>query len=504
MKKTFIATLASLAIFGTPISLLIFGTGASTAPPPIVRNYFTTNAGLTINSLSGSYVKSAGGQGTNNSFTNISVYDLRMPFGSGLEYVWTNRTTHPELWYYDANESPPWIGAAVLELNGENVFIRNLYTTNLVISNGQTANFGDYTELIHTSDNIFHISNRLTGLSFDFGAEFKANTQVKGLDPVETNDFTTKRYVDGLSQFALTYYFHGQTNSTITNGSQYRQMWRSDVPIAAIFTNTFSGLTSASNSQYVISYTAPPSGLSQWLFGNYNVKFYMFWTGVGGPSLSIQPELYRRLTDGTEIEIGTSTPHPIASSGEYEHEVTIQVTTNVTVNATDSLVCKFKLFNVTGTVSLSEVSQGGTAAGVSQPVGSANFVLRTGDTMTGNLTVPALIANKVQYTLTTNTTIGSVTNFAADFSLPYSDLFAASDINIAHATNLLAGKWLNKVLKIYSGETNRQIWLPSTWNGIGSAATNYVVMSSNKVAILSLASDGAFQTNVSYVYAVQP
>jgi len=505
-KQTFLAALASLAIFGIPVTAILFGTGASTAPPPIVRNYFTTNAGLTLNSLSGSYVKTAGGQGTNNYFTNISVYDLRMPFGNGLEYVWTNRTTHPELWYYDANEIPPWIGgAAVFELNGESVFIRNLVSTNLVLSNGQTANFGDYTELIHTADNIFHISNRLTGLSFDFGTQFKANTQVKGSTPLETNDFTTKAYVDGLSQFALKYYFHGQTNSLITNGAYYRQMWRSDVPIAPIFTNTFPGLTLDSNNQYVVAYTAPSNGLSQWLLGDYHIKFFMFWTGVGSPSLSIQPELYRRLVNGQEIEIGTSTPHPIGAFGEYEHDVIVQVTTNVTVNPTDSLVVKFKLFNVTGTVELKSVSQGGTAAGVNQPVGSSAFVNKGGDTMTGGLTVPTLVVNNnAQYLLTTNTTIGDVTNFVADFQRSYSDLFAASDINIAHATNLTAGKWGSKVLKIYSGETNRQIWFPSTWKGIGSAATNYVVMSSNKVAIVSLASDGSNQTNVCYVYAVQP
>ena len=221
--------------------------------------------------------------------------------------------------------------------------------------------------------------------------------------------------------------------------------------------------------------------------------------------MTLTPEFYVRRTDGLEIEIGTGGPHSIGES-DFNHIVQVTVTTNVSIGVTDWIVVKFKASNIsaTPTLNLKFVTQGTTSAGVSLPAESANFVLKSGDAMTGTLTAPVVtVSSNFMHTLSTNTAISAVTNFAIDMLRGRSVLFAAADVNFAHATNLYAGRWLSKVVKIYTGETNRQVWLPETWKAIGSS-TNYVVLASNKVAILSVATDGNQQTNAAFVLVSQP
>lgn len=464
-KKIVLSVAAALAALSIPVASPLFM--GAVAPPPIVRNYFSTNVNLTPN-------------------TAVYANDGHIYYDDTHDWFRFSNSFHQSEFY---------LGSSALYIpRGGLVVGTNTLSAALTLRGN---NFLPYLIDVGTT-NLPH------AFTVDTNGQGAFVSTVKGADPIETNDFATKLYVDNLSQLAFTYYFYGQTNAVLTNGSAYRQMWKSDVPMPAIFTNTFPGLTSSSNAQYVLAYCSPAVNVSSLKAGSYIVRAYQFITGVGGPSLAIAPEIYIRRTTGQEIEIGTGATHPILV-GNFEHTFTLNVSTNVTMNLTDSIVVKFKLTAVTGTVSLRDVSQGSTSAGLSVPIVSSSFVLKSGDTMSGNLVVPAITVNSnVHYVLSTNVTIGSMTNFAADFLKSYSDLFAVADLNFTHATNQMAGHWMSKVIKIYAGETNRQIWLPSTWKGIGSAATNYVVMASNKVAILSLASDGSFQTNVCYVYVPQP
>ena len=129
-----------------------------------------------------------------------------------------------------------------------------------------------------------------------------------------------------------------------------------------------------------------------------------------------------------------------------------------------------------------------------------NTLTTTDVTASGSVTAGA----GVRHVLGTNQVTGSLTNHVVDFNAPRAALFATNDLNFTHATNLVAGRWLDAVVKIYSGATNRQVWMPAAWVQIGSSGTNYWLLGSNKVAILSLAADGDQQTNVCAVYAVQP
>ena len=322
----------------------------------------------------------------------------------------------------------------------------------------------------------------------------------------ETNHAVTKGYVDGLSSLSVQYYFHGQTNSALTNLAQYKEMWKSDVQRAAIFTNTFTALNAASNGQYIVSFlSGAPPGIKIFREGAYIVNFNAYTEGAGVTSMALTPEIYIRRTTGEEIEIGTGAPHVIGES-DFNHVVQVTVTTNVTIGVTDGVLVKFKASAITATptLTLRFVTQGNTSAGINVPAESANFVLKTGDTMTGTLNAPVVTASSnVLYVLSTNAAIAAVTNFAVDMLLSRSVIFAAADLNFAHATNLYAGRWQTAVVKIYTGATNRQVWLPSTWSAIGSS-TNYSVLASNKVAILSVASDGNQQTNASFVLVSQP
>lgn len=112
-------------------------------------------------------------------------------------------------------------------------------------------------------------------------------------------------------------------------------------------------------------------------------------------------------------------------------------------------------------------------------------------------------ANGLQFPLGTNDTFSSLTNHVVDFTQTYADLFATNDLNFIHSTSRLAGVWRHAVIKVYSGPTNRQVWLNASWSGLGST-TNYALLSSNKVAILSAGQDGSSETNVTVVWAVQP
>jgi len=134
----------------------------------------------------------------------------------------------------------------------------------------------------------------------------------------------------------------------------------------------------------------------------------------------------------------------------------------------------------------------------------AGYGLHVGNGLSAGIDGSVTVGGNVRHLLGTNQVTGSLTNRMVDFNAPRTVLLATNDLNFTHATNLVAGRWVDAVVKMYAGPTNRQVWLPSAWVQIGSGGTNYWLLASNKVAILSIAADGDQQTNVCAVYAVQP
>jgi hypothetical protein len=129
--------------------------------------------------------------------------------------------------------------------------------------------------------------------------------------------------------------------------------------------------------------------------------------------------------------------------------------------------------------------------------------LNSNDVMLAASKAEATNASGVVFTLATNQVVSALTNHVADFGQRYSVVFATNDLNFVHSTNRAEGQWASAVFKVYAGPTNRQVWLNPAWVSLGST-TNYFVLASNKVAVVSLGQDGASETNVTVVAVVQP
>jgi hypothetical protein len=141
--------------------------------------------------------------------------------------------------------------------------------------------------------------------------------------------------------------------------------------------------------------------------------------------------------------------------------------------------------------------------GTGDPLRAAFQKLNSNDVMLAASKADATSASGVVCTLATNQVASALTNHVADFGQRYSVVFATNDLNFVHSTNRAEGQWASAVFKIYAGPTNRQVWLNPAWAPLGST-TNYFVLASNKVAVLSLGQDGPSETNVTVVAVVQP
>lgn len=96
----------------------------------------------------------------------------------------------------------------------------------------------------------------------------------------------------------------------------------------------------------------------------------------------------------------------------------------------------------------------------------------------------------------------SLTNFVFDFNQPITILNATNDVKMMHSTNRQNGAWKWALWKIYTGATNRQLWLNGSWKTLGST-TNYTVLSSNKVVFVSATAEASDETNVTVVISSQ-
>lgn len=114
--------------------------------------------------------------------------------------------------------------------------------------------------------------------------------------------------------------------------------------------------------------------------------------------------------------------------------------------------------------------------------------------------------SSIDNTLYTNNPSSSLTNFITTLGpWPGTNYFitATNDLNFVHSTNR-AGGYTNFAATwfIESGVTNRQIWFNANWKFLGT--TNYILIASNKVAVLSVNCYGPSETNLLAVLSVQP
>jgi hypothetical protein len=211
-------------------------------------------------------------------------------------------------------------------------------------------------------------------------------------------DITTSNgvinYANSAGAFGQTWYVWGSSNSVVTNslGTNYKVMQRADVPMTTtIVTNAY---VNPANADYIGSViTAIPCGLGDLKPGNYISASYIWRTSGGGDAVTLTPEYYIRtnlLFNGGEREIAVGNPITIDATPK-EWLQSVQITTNVVLSPTNYLVRKYKVSGKGGTPTVYFSSQGGRPAYITVPIPSSAFVLKSGDTMSGDLTVNGIL-----------------------------------------------------------------------------------------------------------------
>lgn len=147
--------------------------------------------------------------------------------------------------------------------------------------------------------------------------------------------------------------------------------------------------------------------------------------------------------------------------------------------------------------SISVQTNGGTlASGVSSVVlnfvnSSSGLAMSTnGYTMAGN----------IGYKVYSLSSYANSTNFAIDFNYPSQTLIAATNpVYLNYGTNTVADTELNVCLRVYAGNTNRDLWLASPWlYATNVLTTNYVLIPSNQWAYVAFQSVGTAPTNIAW------
>ncbi len=233
------------------------------------------------------------------------------------------------------------------------------------------------------------------------------------------------------------------------------------------------------------------SGVKYWR------KLYVNAIDLGGSSITAWPSgsVVSVMTNGVSVAV-TAT------------NLNLMPGTNVVFNATNdngNVTVRVSVVPAAAVVPSIPIMTNGVS--VTSAATNINFIAGTNVTFemtndNGNVT---LKINGPSYTLITNNPASSLTNFVVTFTGPlnYNVVVATNDLNFMQTTGRLDGVWQSAVTKVYAGPTNRQVWLNSSWTRLGQT-TNYFLLSSNKVLILSVGQDGSSETNVAAVTAVQP
>lgn len=412
------------------------GTWVALSPPPPSppTDYVTNNNGWGTNMIDwGTNFTSIGGLTvggasylSNNltvsgtlTATNAKLYSATPGFtqiGSQIEslglYQW-----NPVLQYYQSDLqlaenalASPW-GVMMTDLGDES----KIYWR---VEKGLPLMLGEYTGVI-ISNNLqmgnvtasklaeFDVNRRLTNspyssteLTNPLATITYTDTKQYGCDnltnwcQISTNDFISGTEVSNAiasQTYGQTWYVWGSSNAIATNGAgvAYKAMWKSDITIPTTAnTNTYVNPSVGTYIGEVI--TAIPAGISSITPGEINTVSFMYLNAAG--SVTVEPEIYIRTNnlspDWTlsEREIGVGPPIIINNTAPPVSYVSaVPITTNVSLSTSNFLVRKFKVTANGTSRNVSFVSQGSYPARVTFPIGSASFVLKSGDTMSGNL-----------------------------------------------------------------------------------------------------------------------
>jgi len=201
-------------------------------------------------------------------------------------------------------------------------------------------------------------------------------------DPINPNQVATKLYVDNFVGFGIDYYFRSSSSDI----PGYKNMLKLNIPISSSSSEIV--VLAASASQYVVSFISPAIGIQNISQGSIDVHYHVYRVGGAGTN-TIFPELYISSSVGELELIGNTSPTLITTTTTDQFDSILLLTSSVSTNTTDRLVVKFKIGNGAGTPDIHFTVEGQTAAGIKVPTVSSDFVLKSGDTMTGNLIAPS-------------------------------------------------------------------------------------------------------------------
>lgn len=148
-------------------------------------------------------------------------------------------------------------------------------------------------------------------------------------------------------------------------------------------------------------------------------------------------------------------------------------------------------------VSLNVQTNGGT---IGLGVSSINLSFVNGASGLGMSTNGYLMFGQICYNITTLTQLNNGTNFIMDMSLPSQVIYADTNIiNFLYATNGMLNRECNVSLRIWAGNTNRDIWFTPTWlRATNAPSSNFFQLKSNQWGYVAVQATGTNQTNVAW------
>lgn len=248
--------------------------------------------------------------------------------------------------------------------------------------------------------------------------------------PVNPTDAVTKEYVDSISNtFGTTYLFRSSSAAV----SNYNNMFDINTPISSS-TAVIQSVNPSVNQQ-IVAFISPNLGVTSIPAGILENYYYAYATGVG-VTTSISSSLYLR-TGSVEVLIASGMVNALNALSNEVFTDSYILTSSLSVHTTDRLVTKFNVVSATGVPTVNFSVEGATGAGLKIPIVSSNFVLKSGDTMTGGLTASAGVFGTASYATrtlsssyagTASILLGSVTS--ASFATTASYALNANTVNI--------------------------------------------------------------------------
>lgn len=191
-------------------------------------------------------------------------------------------------------------------------------------------------------------------------------------DATATNQPVTLAQLQAAANVYRTWQLWSGSNSTVLAGAKaLRTLDYGNPP-----TPNLNTVTVNSNSQY-ITYCSPAAGLTEMKSGLWQVNATMYRSTVGADAVSVAAEIYTRTAGGVETELtpvsGTAAQVVIGSALEYIY--TLNVVSNHSMSATDSVILRFKTSAVGGAPVTLYIGAGFLSA----PIPSTQFQLADAD-----------------------------------------------------------------------------------------------------------------------------